>query len=122
VPRIGVATQALLGFPRKHRCRQRADRRLHPGRMRAFPAGMPILWALADPKTGEREVLTAMLDVEPQLAAARPGLTLITDKGFPGRETEADLADRGITLLRPARKDEQARHGQSPPLQATAVR
>ena len=49
------------------------------------PAGMPILWALADPKTGEREVLAAMLDVEPQLAASRPGLILITDKGFAGR-------------------------------------
>ena len=74
---------------------------------------MPILWALADPKIGEREVLAAMLDVEPQLAAARPGLTLITDKGF-GRpsETEADLAARGITLLRPSRKDEAARHGE----------
>ena len=76
------------------------------------PAGMPILWALADPKIGEREVLAAMLDVEPQLAAARPGLILITDKGFAGRQTEADLAARGITLLRPARKDEAARHGE----------
>jgi hypothetical protein len=71
---------------------------------------MPILWALADPKIGEREVLTAMLDAEPQLAAARPGLALITDKGFAGRETEADLAARGITLLRPSRKDEATRH------------
>jgi hypothetical protein len=43
------------------------------------PAGMPILWALADPKIGEREVLTAMLDVEPELVTARPGLILITD-------------------------------------------
>jgi hypothetical protein len=75
------------------------------------PAGMPILWALADPKIGEREVLTAMLDVEPSLAAARPGLTLISDKGFAGRQVEADLAIRGITLLRPARNDETARHG-----------
>ena len=66
------------------------------------PAGMPVLWALADPKIGERDVLAAMLDVEPQLATARPGLTLITDKGFAGRETEADLAARGITQLRPA--------------------
>ena len=63
------------------------------------PAGMPVLWALADPKIGERDVLAAMLDVEPQLATARPGLTLITDKGFAGRETEADLAARGITQL-----------------------
>jgi Transposase DDE domain len=77
------------------------------------PAGMPILWALADPKIGEREVLTAMLDVEPQLAASRPGLTLITDKGFAGRQTEAGLAARGVTLLRPARKDEIARHGEA---------
>jgi len=76
------------------------------------PAGMPILWALADPKIGEREVLTAMLDVEPQLTASRPGLILITDKGFAGRVTEADLAARGTTLLRPARKDETARHGE----------
>jgi hypothetical protein len=76
------------------------------------PAGMPILWALADPKTGEREVLAAMLDVEPGLAAARPGLILITDKGFAGRVTEADLARCGITLLRPARKDETPRHGE----------
>ncbi len=77
------------------------------------PAGMPVLWALADPKIGEREVLTAMLDVEPQLAAARPGLILITDKGFAGRKMEADLAARGVTLLRPARKDELARHGEA---------
>lgn len=77
------------------------------------PAGMPILWALADPKIGEREVLTAMLEAEPGLAAARPGLTLITDKGFAGRQTEAGLAACGITLLRPARKDERARHGEA---------
>jgi Transposase DDE domain len=76
------------------------------------PAGMPILWALADPKTGEREVLAAMLDVEPQLTTSRPGLILITGKGFAGRVTEAGLAARGTILLRPARKDEIARHGE----------
>ena len=73
---------------------------------------MPVLWALADPRLGEREVLAAMADAEPQLATARPGLALITDKGFAGRQTEADLAGRGITLLRPAPKDEIARHGE----------
>jgi hypothetical protein len=76
------------------------------------PAGMPVLWALADPKIGEREILTAMLDVEPGLATARPGLMLITDKGFAGRQTETDLAASGITLLRPSRKDEAARCGE----------
>jgi hypothetical protein len=53
-----------------------------------------------------------MLDVEPGLAASRPGLILITDKGFSGRETGADLARQDITLPRPARKDEAARHGE----------
>src|SRR5258705_10699366 len=46
------------------------------------PAGLPVLWSLADPKIGEREVLAAMLDVEPHLATARPGLILITGQGF----------------------------------------
>jgi Transposase DDE domain len=76
------------------------------------PAGMPILWALADPKIGEREVLAAMLDVEPQLTTSRPGLILITDKGFAGRVTEADLAARGTIQLRPARKNETTRHSE----------
>ncbi len=31
------------------------------------PAGMPILWALADPKLGEREVLAAMLEIDADL-------------------------------------------------------
>jgi hypothetical protein len=57
---------------------------------------------MADPKTGEREVLAAMLDVEPQLAAARPGLILISDKGLADGQTQAALAACGITL-RPAR-------------------
>jgi hypothetical protein len=74
---------------------------------------MPVLWALADSKIGEREVLAAMLDVEPQLAVCRPGLTLITGKGFAGRQMQASLAARGITLLRPARKNEQAQHGEA---------
>jgi Transposase DDE domain len=76
------------------------------------PAGMPVLRALADPRIGEREVLAAMIDVEPGLAAARPGLTLITDKGFAGHATEAGLAASGITMLRPSRKDEPSRPGE----------
>ena len=29
--------------------------------------GMPIMWALANPKIGEREVLAAMFDVDAEL-------------------------------------------------------
>ena len=56
------------------------------------PAGMPILWALADPKLGEREVLAAMLEVDADVAAAHEGILLITDKGFAGRDFEQLLA------------------------------
>jgi hypothetical protein len=76
------------------------------------PCGMPILWALADPKLDEREVLAAMLEVEPHLAADRPGLLLIADKGFAAKWFEDDLAGRGIRLLRPARKRERRRPGE----------
>jgi hypothetical protein len=79
------------------------------------PAGMPILWALANPKIGEREVLQAMLDRDADLIASRTatssGIVLITDKGFAGRDLEQDLAQRGIDLLRPARKTEARRWG-----------
>ncbi|WTU15986.1 hypothetical protein OG816_39140 [Streptomyces sp. NBC_00073] len=40
------------------------------------PTGMPILWSLANPKLDEREVLTAMLDREPDTVTDRPSLLL----------------------------------------------
>ena len=36
------------------------------------PAGLPIIWALADPKLDERQVLTAVLDHDRHLIAERP--------------------------------------------------
>ncbi|MFK4228079.1 transposase [Streptomyces sp. NPDC019890] len=66
------------------------------------PTGMPITWALANPKIDERDVMAAMLDREPELAADRAGLLLIADKGFASKEFEADLAFQGVELLRHA--------------------
>ncbi|MFJ4679627.1 hypothetical protein [Kitasatospora sp. NPDC088783] len=43
---------------------------------------MPIMWAPADPKIGEREVVAAMLEVDAESVARREGILLITDKGF----------------------------------------
>ncbi len=77
------------------------------------PTGMPILWALANPKLDEREVLTAMLDREPEAVTGRSGLLLIADKGFASKEFEADLALRGAELLRPSFKREKRRKGES---------
>jgi hypothetical protein len=76
------------------------------------PVGMPILWALADPKLGEREVLAAMLEVEADAVAGHDSILLITDKGFAGQDFEQLLASYSITLLRPSRADERARSGE----------
>lgn len=75
------------------------------------PVGMPILWALANPKIGEREVLEAMIHRDEDLIAERNGIVLISDKGFSGKDLEAMLAEQHIALLRPARKKEKERWG-----------
>ena len=76
------------------------------------PSGMPVLWALADPKLGEREVLAAMLEADAALVRDRPGLLLITDKGFASKPFERSLSEQGITLLRPSTKREGPRPGE----------
>ena len=76
------------------------------------PTGMPILWALANAKLGEREVLAAMLEVDGALVAERDGILLISDKGFSSGPFERELAGLGIELLRPSRKREKKRHGE----------
>jgi hypothetical protein len=76
------------------------------------PTGMPIMWALASAKIGEREVLSAMLEVDAGLVAARAGILLISDKGFASKPFEQELLDQGIELLRPSRKREKERYGE----------
>ncbi|MGH3163857.1 MAG: IS982 family transposase [Streptosporangiaceae bacterium] len=76
------------------------------------PAGLPVMWALADPKIGEREVLEAMIEHDAELIAERDEILLIADKGFAGKKFEQSLSEAGITLLRPSRKDEARRPGE----------
>ncbi|WP_246868979.1 transposase [Saccharopolyspora sp. ASAGF58] len=76
------------------------------------PAGIPMLWALADPKLGEREVLAAMLEVDAEMIKDRVGLLLISDKGFASKAFERSLSEQGITLLRPSRKKEVMQAGE----------
>lgn len=71
--------------------------------------GLPVGIALTGATADERHVLLSILD-DPGLAA-RPGQTLIADKNYYGRAFENQLADAGITLIRPARKGEPARPG-----------
>jgi Transposase DDE domain len=73
--------------------------------------GLPVAFALTGANAVDREVLAELLAVEPQLAALRPGQVLIADKNYYGREFEHGLAERGVRLLRPARKGEPERAG-----------
>jgi hypothetical protein len=73
------------------------------------PDGLPVTWCLATPKLGEREVVAAMLDHE--RGRLRPGLVILADKGFAGRDFEQLVVGYGARLLRPDRADEPHRHG-----------
>jgi hypothetical protein len=66
------------------------------------PDGMPVAWSLATPAIGEREVAADLLAHAARTAVLRPGLTLIGDKGFAGRDFE-DLVTSGfgLHLVRP---------------------
>ena len=74
-------------------------------------AGLPIAFALANPKVDERDVARDLFEIEPELLARRPGQTLMADKGYASREFETFLNERGVRLLRPAFKNEQPRSG-----------
>jgi hypothetical protein len=78
----------------------------------AAPDGMPVAWCLATPKLGEREVAAALLARAP----VRPGMCILADKGFAGRDFEQAVAGLGAGLVRPDRPDEPRRHGAVPRL------
>jgi hypothetical protein len=63
--------------------------------------GLPVGFALAGAKAGEREVLLGIL-ADPALTAGRPGQTIIGDKNYYGTAFEATLADGRACLLRPS--------------------
>jgi hypothetical protein len=71
--------------------------------------GMPIMWCLANPKLGEREVVAALLEHNHHLI--RDGQVLLADKGFAGQEFKQLTEAMGLRLLRPDRKDETYRNG-----------
>ena len=64
--------------------------------------GTPRALGLASPKRDEREVGLELLS----RCQRRGGEILLSDKGYAGREFERGVADLGISLARPRRKDE----------------
>jgi hypothetical protein len=75
------------------------------------PAGLPVAFALTNPKVNEREVVRDLLEIEPALLEGRPGQIILADKGYASAEFEAFLSDHGATLVRPAKANEKPRPG-----------
>lgn len=74
------------------------------------PEGMPVIWGLADPKLGGREVTEALLRHDRHLPHDRQ--MILADKGFAGREFERFVTeDLGAHLIRPDRRDERPSFG-----------
>ncbi len=71
--------------------------------------GIPIMWCLANPKIGEREVVTALLTRNHHLI--RSGQVLLADKGFSGKAFKHLTEQMGLRLLRPDRRDETYTNG-----------
>ena len=71
--------------------------------------GMPIMWCLANPKLGEREVVAALLEHNHHLI--HTGQILLADKGFAGKDFHQLTTAMGLRLLRPDRTDETYRNG-----------
>ena len=75
------------------------------------PSGLPVTFALAHPKTDEREVARDLFETEPALLAQRPGQVIIADKGYASAEFDTFLSAHDAHLLRPTYAREQPRLG-----------
>jgi hypothetical protein len=73
--------------------------------------GLPVAFALTNPKTDERDVLVDLFELEPDLLTHPDGLILVVDKGYRDQYTENWLSERGVTLIRPAYRGEKPRRG-----------
>ncbi len=102
--RSSLAGWAQYGYCASH-SRYFWGLRLH---LVATPAGLPIAFALTGAKADERDVCADMIAAAD---LARPGQTLIADKGYRSAALEADLSEAGITVLRPATRSEAPRPG-----------
>lgn len=72
------------------------------------PDGVVTGFGLVNPKlVGEREAVRGMLDRAGNTPAR--GTTIVCDKGFAGRDFEAALAAKQLTIVRPARTNEPDR-------------
>ncbi len=102
VKRSDMAGYASYGYCASH-SRWFWGLRLH---LIATPSGLPVAYALTSATTDERDTALAMIHLDDALSD-RPGQVLIADKGYRSASFEAELGDRGITLIRPSIKSEK---------------
>jgi hypothetical protein len=104
--RSELAGWASYGYSASH-SRYFWGLRLH---LVATPTGLPIAFAVTGAKEDERETALDLIHITGDLY--RPGQTLIADKGYRSKTFEHQLADLGITLIRPTFGTEAPRPGQ----------
>ena len=75
--------------------------------------GLPVAFALATAKTDEREALIDLFDLDAGLLTHPDGLILVVDKGYRDAATERQLAERDVTMIRPAYRTEKPRPGRT---------
>ena len=75
------------------------------------PDGMPHGFCLAPANEPEREVAAALLDRMRHSDSLQGDELIVGDKGFAGEEFEQIVRSLAAELLRPDRRDEQARFG-----------
>src|SRR3954447_10826320 len=73
--------------------------------------GLPVAFALTNPKVDERDVLVDLVSLHPNMFHHPDGLILVVDKGYRDRGTENWLNETGITVVRPAYRNETPRPG-----------
>jgi hypothetical protein len=97
--RSQLADRAGYGYSRSH-SRWFWGMRLH---LACSPDGTPRAVALVAADRKERDVAQSLL--LPAISASGARL-IVCDKGYAGRDFETNAADLGLTIVRPARKDE----------------
>jgi Transposase DDE domain len=73
--------------------------------------GLPVVFALTNPKVDECDVLVDLVSLYPGMFQHPDGLILVVDRGYRDRVTETWLNEAEITLVRPAYRDEPLRPG-----------
>jgi hypothetical protein len=73
--------------------------------------GLPVAFALTNPKVDERDVLVDLVSLHPSMFRHQDGPILVVDKGYRDSATERWLNEAEITVVRPAYRNEPPRPG-----------